>query len=272
MPEPTGTSTRRKILVRGMAALLPTLLTIFLLVWAYQMLDKYVGQFISENIFYPVWGIEFDEQANRLIWSESKEAVSRYFNFAITILSFLMALVLFYTLSYFFATLVGYRVAKSVDRLLHTVPIVKNVYPHVKQVTDFFLTERTAAFSQVVAIEYPRKGMYSIGFITGHGYKIINEETGTEHVNIFIPSCPTPVTGYVIFVPKDEVIKLPISVDEAFRFFVSGGVLIPRSQIVAMTDAARAEAMRLDIALMEEEEGKEKEKEEEEDGDDTARR
>jgi uncharacterized membrane protein len=89
----------------------------------------------------------------------------------------------------------------------------------------------------VVIVEYPRKGIWSLGLMTGETMRVIEAVAGVECVTVFIPSSPTPFTGYTLTVPRDSVIELPISLDEALRFVVSGGVLVPPSQTIGREDA-----------------------------------
>ncbi|MFW6163541.1 MAG: DUF502 domain-containing protein, partial [Planctomycetota bacterium] len=128
---------------------------------------------------------------------------------------------------------IGRRIIRVTERFLLKVPFIKVIYPYVKQVTDFILSEKQVTFRKVVAVPYPRDGMYSMGFVTGHGWRTIRDFTGTDYVQVFIPSSPTPVTGYVIFVKPEEMIDLHITVDEALRFSVSGGVIVPPRELLA---------------------------------------
>lgn len=138
----------------------------------------------------------------------------------------------------------GRRIYRRIESFLMTLPVFKQVYPHVKQIVDFvFSDDQRLEFNRVVVVEYPRKGIWSIGFVTGNTMKGIARASG-DSVTVFIPSSPTPFTGYTITVPRSETLELPISIDEALRFTVSGGVLIPEHQRVisdaASTDAAGA--------------------------------
>jgi len=113
-------------------------------------------------------------------------------------------------------------------------PGLRGIYPYIKQVTDFFLTQaeqKKLSFSKVVAVEYPRKGIWSIGLITGTGLKKITEEVKKELLTVLIPTSPTPFTGFVIMVPKKQTIEMDITIEEVFRFLVSGGVITPDKQI-----------------------------------------
>ena len=125
---------------------------------------------------------------------------------------------------------VGRRLYKRIEVFITRVPVFKQVYPYVKQIVDFlFSDEQPIKFNRVVAVEYPRKGIWSVGFLTGGSLKSVAESAGPSRT-IFIPSSPTPFTGYTITVQVEDIIEIPISVDEAIRFAVSGGVLVPDHQ------------------------------------------
>ena len=116
--------------------------------------------------------------------------------------------------------------------MVFRLPLVRNVYSSVKQVTDFLLTERDEVeYSRVVAIQYPRIGVWSIGLVTGESMRQIHDAAGEEVVSILIPSSPMPVTGYTVNIRKSEVVDLDMSVDQAFQFCISCGVVVPPHQL-----------------------------------------
>lgn len=122
----------------------------------------------------------------------------------------------------------GRRLYKRLEGLITQLPVFKQVYPSVKQVVDFlFGDDQPIKFNRVVACEYPRKGIWAVGFLTGESLAAIENLADDELVTVFIPSSPTPFTGYTITVPKSDVLDLALTVDEALRFAVSGGVLVP---------------------------------------------
>jgi len=147
-------------------------------------------------------------------------------------MGFLLAILMVYFVGFYLASLMGRTTWRAAESWLARVPLVKAIYPHIKQVTDLILNqqERTVRFRGVVAVQYPSKGIWSLGLQTGESLRAIRERSGTAMVSIFIPSSPTPVTGYVITVPAEDVIEVPITIDEAFRFVVTGGVIRPRSE------------------------------------------
>jgi uncharacterized membrane protein len=119
-------------------------------------------------------------------------------------------------------------------------PVVRRVYPYVKQVTDFVLPpeDHKRIFSRVVAVEYPREGLWSVGFVTGEGLSSISQHEQRELLTVLISTSPTPITGPVVVVPKDETISLDMTIEEAVRFIVSGGVVAPEDRLVALSAAA----------------------------------
>jgi len=109
------------------------------------------------------------------------------------------------------------------------IPIIRAIYPAVKQVTDFVIADKSSQFqgSRVVAVQPHEKGIWSIGLVTGGGLPSLSSATGEEMVTVFVPSSPTAFSGYVLVVPRQSAIELPLTVEEAMRLLVSGGVLVP---------------------------------------------
>ena len=139
------------------------------------------------------------------------------------VLSFFVVLWLGYLMGGF----VGRQFVQRMDQALHKVPVVNAVYPYSKQLVEFFFAEKQLEFDTVVCVPYPSDNIWALGFITSSAMKTLREATGKTLVTVFIPSSPMPMTGYTTFVPAEKVIPVPISVDEALRVTMSGGVLIP---------------------------------------------
>lgn len=139
----------------------------------------------------------------------------------------IIAIVVIYFAGRLLGGYLGRRVYERLEALLAKVPGFKQVYPHVKQVVQMVLGDRPIAFNRVVMAQYPRKGIWTIGLVTGPSLKLIAEEMQADVVTVFIPTSPTPFTGFAINLPSAELVDLPMSVEEALRFFVTGGVLVP---------------------------------------------
>src|SRR5262249_40146759 len=108
--------------------------------------------------------------------------------------------------------------------------IISSVYSSVKQVTDFFFSERPVAYNRVVAVEFPRRGIWTIGFAMGESLMEMTLAAGEPMVSIMVPAAPMPMTGWVVTVPKSAIIDLNMTLDQAFQYFLSCGVLVPEHQ------------------------------------------
>jgi uncharacterized membrane protein len=222
----------RRFFVRGLAAVMPTLITLWLLVWAWNFLWTNVGSHIILGI--------------RWFWMTLSERglvaykPPMYFHvvlnderFRTRILGVVLAVLLIYIVGVFVGNLIGRTAWRVAEHGVMKIPLIRAIYPAVKQITDFVLSERTDQFqhSTVVAVEPHEKGIWSIGLITGSGVPQLSAATGQEMVTVFVPSSPTAFSGYVLVVPKASVIQLPLKVEEAMRLLVSGGVLAPGASL-----------------------------------------
>lgn len=138
-----------------------------------------------------------------------------------------MFILLLYFLGKFMAAGIGGFFGNTFDRVVLRLPGVRAVYSAVKQVSDFIFTQREIKFTRIVAVEYPRKGVWSVGFLTSDSFSAIHDEAGEPVVTIFIPYSPMPITGCTITVRKSDCIDLDISFDQACQFIVSCGVVVP---------------------------------------------
>ena len=153
--------------------------------------------------------------------------------FHMSAIAICILIVLIYMLGRFVTVKIGaWFVGKFESIVISSLPVVRNVYSSIKQVTDFLFSENQLEVRKVVAFQYPSKGIWSLGFVTGESLLDIAVRTGEPCVSILVPTSPMPMTGYTMSVPKSEVIDLDISVDQAFQFIVSCGVLVPSQQIV----------------------------------------
>lgn len=139
-------------------------------------------------------------------------------------------ILLMYLLGKFLAAGVGHILWKSMESVIAQLPIIRTVYNSVKQVTDFFVGESDIDFQRVVAVEYPRRGTWSIGFVTGESLLSIRGAAEDPIVSVLMPTSPVPGTGFTITVRKSETIDLDIPIEQALQFVVSCGVVVPESQ------------------------------------------
>jgi uncharacterized membrane protein len=219
--------------LRGLAAVLPTVLTLAIIVWVFRQIHRYAGQYINIAASYLIALIQTyqrqPENFDLAVRARTRE-VLLFWNTWLWWVGFLLAIVAVYIFGRFVASFFGRWVWRLIEGGFFRLPVIRAVYPHVKQVTDFLLAERKVASSRVVAVEYPRKGIWSIGLLTSQGMRTLDEAVNEDLLTVFIPSSPTPVTGYTITVRRQEVLELPLSIDEALKFTVSAGVIMPLGQ------------------------------------------
>ena len=125
------------------------------------------------------------------------------------------------------AGLIGRWVVRTGERILNRMPVVRSVYSAFKQIFETILAQQSNAFREAVLIEYPRRGIWAIGFITGTTKGEVQNLTLEETVNIFLPTTPNPTSGFLLFVPREEVVPLDMSVEEAVKMVISGGIVTP---------------------------------------------
>jgi uncharacterized membrane protein len=123
--------------------------------------------------------------------------------------------------------MIGRMVVGYSERVLSRMPVIRSVYGATKQIFETMLAQKSAAFREVVLVEFPRIGMWSIGFITGVTEGEVQELTDEEVLNVYIPTTPNPTSGYLCFVARSEVYPLSMSVEEGIKMVVSGGLVSP---------------------------------------------
>ncbi|MEX0693766.1 MAG: DUF502 domain-containing protein [Rhodospirillales bacterium] len=113
------------------------------------------------------------------------------------------------------------------ERVLSQMPVIRNVYSAVKQILETVLAQQSNAFREAVLIEYPRRGIWAIGFLTGSTKGEVQNLTEEECINVFLPTTPNPTSGFLLFVPKKDLIRLTMSVEDAIKMVISGGIVTP---------------------------------------------
>ena len=287
---PSGTSrtaTFRNFIFRGLGVVLPPLLTIVVLIWAWNTIESYVlrptewvvrsawvfceehtggtlekppsgsialsdGAFTynghryvpdpSGRRYLPAYVVTtvnenadyFDAEAPPL--TSANAYWHRYVQFywmprQIVVPVFL---IVFLTVLYFMGRLFTFGLGRwffrGFDAAILRIPVVNKVYGSVKQVTDFAFSEREIEFNNVVAVQYPRQGIWSLGFVTGNSVRQLSEATGEEMLSVLMPTSPMPMTGFTVTVRRRDTIDIDMTVDEAIQFVVSCGVVVPPNQ------------------------------------------
>ncbi len=261
-PKPARFARFKHFFVRGLTMLLPTLLTLWLLIFAYGFLkeniakpinalvresmlqlspypnvtDDYVRSFEEE--LSPIARSELNTLPNKAdtlrLMARRKQLDTTWQNsrYPLDTIGLILAVVLVAGIGAVLGSLFGRRLFEYLESQAQRVPGVAQLYPAFKQITDFVVggqDKQTMSFSRVVAVEFPRRGSWIVGFVTGPSLPQLKASLNTPLVSVYIPSTPTPFSGYVITVPETDTIPLTMSIDEALKFIVSGGVVIPPS-------------------------------------------
>ncbi len=225
--------------LRGLAVLLPTILTIWIFIWGYKFIQENISVHINHGLVRLIMlthGIDWHNVDAR------KPLVDFWVNGWGAITGFFIALVVVFVVGLTLASVLGRTLWRKVEKFIMNMPFLRQVYPYIKQVTDFLLTrqEQQKALLKVVAVEYPRKGIWSIGYVTGSGIRKIMDGKDKEFVTILIPTAPTPLSGFVMMVPKEDTIDLDMSIEEALRFIISAGVVAPPRGLSALPQSGSA--------------------------------
>lgn len=113
------------------------------------------------------------------------------------------------------------------DRLMENVPVLRGVYKALKQILETVLAQQSTAFREAVLVEYPRRGMWVVAFITGKTQGEVQNITEQDMINLFVPTTPNPTSGFLIFAPKEDIVPLSMNVEEALKMVISGGIVTP---------------------------------------------
>ena len=138
------------------------------------------------------------------------------------------------------------KIAKKAKAFLAKIPFINQIYSTISQIIDVITSDRSKTYQKVVAIEYPRKGVYSIGFLTSESNPALEEVTGIEKMcNIFIPTSPNPTSGMFIAINIKDVKILDIKVDDAVKMIISGGVILPEKYLEEKNEKQKEQEQRI---------------------------
>ncbi len=151
-----------------------------------------------------------------------------YPEFVLTLIGLLVFMLGITLVGLFTRNLIGMAFFRLVERFFARIPVIKSVFSATKQLSEVFLQDRRTAFQKVVLFQYPREGLFSLGFVT-------RDAPGEKLVNVFLPTTPNPTSGYLLLVPRNEVQELDIQVEEAIKLIVSGGAIMTEHQAESLS-------------------------------------
>ena len=200
----------RNIFVAGFLVILPALITVSLLVFIFNIFEKTLARPVS--LVLHLMGLS---------WLNGYHIPGFLGLGCLVSISFLVGLVV--------TNVIGKKFIALGEKILSKVPLVWNIYYASKQLMESTVSmSNRECLHQVVMIEYPRLGMYAIGFITSDARGEIHDITQKEVLNVFIPTTPNPTSGMLIIVPREQIIPLSMSIEDGIKLIVSGGMVVPR--------------------------------------------
>jgi len=188
----------KRIFTTGLLAILPLAITVYLFYIIYSFLDNLIGDLI--------------------------QAV---FNYRIPGIGFAAGLLLIMLIGFIASNIIGKRLIGFSDKIFQRLPLARGIYSSARQIIDAFTLQGENTFQKVVLLEYPRKGLYVLGFVTSDAKGEIQEKTREETLSIFVPTTPNPTSGMLILAPKHEVIELEMTIEEGMKVIISGGLVAP---------------------------------------------
>lgn len=177
--------------------------------------------------FYIVWQVVdyFDKRVAGLIPDPYNP--ERFLPFSLPGIGLVLTIVALMLVGWFTASYLGRALMTSGELVLDRMPIVRSLYGTLKQLFQTVLAQSSRSFREVVAVEWPRRGAWSVAFITGPAPEAVRHAVDDELVSLFLPCTPNPTTGYFLMVSRRELIVLDISVEAAMKLIVSGGLVVP---------------------------------------------
>jgi uncharacterized membrane protein len=203
----------RRYLVAGLLVWIPLGVTVFILKALIDLMDK------------------------TLLLIPEQYRPEEWLGFTIPGLGLILTLLVLLVTGLLAANIVGRSMVGLWESLLDRIPVVRSVYSAVKNFTEIVFSGSGQSFKKVLLIEYPRKGIYSLAFQTASNLGEVQGRTGEEMICTFVPTTPNPTSGYIIIVPKRDIIELDMEIDEALKMIISLGVVVPtwrRDQIAEL--------------------------------------
>ena len=190
-----------KYFITGLLVVLPLFISIYILVIMFRFVDGMLGRFV--NVF-----------------------IKNTFGFHIPGVGLILFVLIVLSVGFLSSLFAVRLLQRKLDKMIGKFPLLRYIYPPIKQIFEF-LFSKDNAFKKSALVQYPFKGNWTLGFVTNETFQEANTKTGVQLLNIFVPMAPNPATGFILFVPKDEVIFLDIDVKEALKLIISGGLLNP---------------------------------------------
>ncbi len=187
-------STLRNIFLTGLLIFIPISATIFIVYWTFNYIDDLIKPLVLQALGFYFPG-----------------------------LSWLLLIAIIFILGVIGKFTLGNKIVNSVESMMQRIPLVRTIYNATKEASKAILVSETDNIKGVVLVEFPRKGVYTLGFTSGAETFGIDKKIGKRTVNVFVPTSPNPTSGYVLMVPEEDLIYLDMAVEDAIKVIISGG-------------------------------------------------
>jgi len=196
----------KKIFLTGIVAIIPVIISIYIFFFLLGLIDNFLN--VIPQRIHP----------------------DRILGFHIPGLGVIFTFMLIFITGLFTQSYIGGKLLKAGDRMLNHIPLFRSIYQPTKQVVDSLFSDKSRNFRGVVLVEFPRKGVYTLGFVTGDTQGEADEKTRDSCINVFVPTTPNPTSGYYLIMPEKEVIHMDMSVEEAIKIIISSGLVGPQKE------------------------------------------
>ena len=205
----------------GLIALLPIVITVYIFNWIVSIMMSLINHSFITIVIHGILVKFVEEQQMDFYFQILVYAISLITMIGGTCLVGLTLQIVFFA-----------KIMKKIKQLLKRIPLIKQVYSTISQIIDITVSGSQKSFQKAVLVEYPRRGIYSIGFLTSTDNFLMSEYIDTKEklCNIFIPTSPNPTSGMFIIVPASDVKVLDIKIDDAIKLIISGGVILPEKE------------------------------------------
>lgn len=181
---------------------------------------------VAITLYFAWWFVNFvDTQVLRLL--PEVYHPDRYLPFSVPGLGLIVVVIGMILIGFFAAGLVGRELVRIGEGLMARMPVLRSIYGALKQIFETILSQSSQSFREVVLVEYPRRGIWAIGFITGPTGGEVQHLTKEPMINVFLPTTPNPTSGFLLFVPEKDVVRLNMTIEEGAKLVISGGLVMP---------------------------------------------
>lgn len=206
----------------GLISVLPVVLTIYFVSWVARIVIGFIGKsFVVKSI------TEYLLTMDSITTRQEAEIYIKIAVYTLAVVGMFLGITL---VGLTLKLVIGRKIANALERLFTKIPIIKSVYTTLSQITSMISSDKSKSYQKVVLLEYPRRGIFSLGFLTSDGNWYFEDLLGRRKLlNVFIPTSPNPTSGMFVMVDESQAKILDMKVEEAVKLIISGGAVIPES-------------------------------------------